>query len=223
MKKIVYLFIFQLMIFGCKNQEKNFDVSDEKQTILQKIAQANGIENWKEVKKISYTFNVDRDSSHYERSWVWWPQENKVKMIGKSDTVVYERSQMDSLAQKTDRAFINDKYWLLFPFNLVWDTGFSHQTKKNVPAPISKNPMTEVVVSYNNTTGYTPGDTYKIYVDDEFIIREWSYVPSGKKEPAMSTTWEDYVEKNGIKIAKMHQSETGDFKIYFTGISVETP
>ena len=30
--------------------------------------------------------------------------------------------------------------------------------------------------------------------------------------------WEDYMDVNGLKIARMHQNEDGSFKLYFTNI-----
>ncbi|MFN2261392.1 MAG: hypothetical protein ABR595_04955, partial [Psychroflexus sp.] len=81
--------------------------------------------------------------------------------------------------------------------------------------------LTEVSINYKNEAGYTPGDTYKIYVDDQHIIREWSYIPNGKQEPAMSTTWEDYGTFEGLKIAKTHQNADKNFKLYFTDISAK--
>jgi len=222
--KITLLLAF-LLVISCK--EKNEDSKTEKQevktekNILEKIADAHGYENWKNVEEIQYTFNVDRDSSHYERSWKWFPQEDKVNMMGGKDSVYYSRAKMDSIAMKADQGFINDKYWLLYPFQLVWDKGFEHQVNKGIKAPISEKNMTEVVINYNDADGYTPGDTYNVYVDEEFMIREWSYTPAGQTEPKMFTTWEDYKELNGLKIAQTHTNKEGNFKLYFTNIKVE--
>jgi hypothetical protein len=232
MKNFIGKLFFLLIVpalFACKNGDKSAEVSEAnpEKNILEKIADAHGFQNWKNIQELRYTFNVGRDTSHFERSWIWRPKENKITLISNSDTTSYVRSQkLDGAETTADRAFINDKYWLLFPFNLMWDKGFSYEIKKNVPAPISGKKMTEISISYNQTDGYTPGDTYKIYVDGDFMIREWSYFPpdsnrDGKKEPAMSTTWEGYKTFNGIKIATMHQDASGSFKLYFDGVSVK--
>lgn len=190
---------------------------------LMTIAKANGYENWGDIEKVNFTFNVDREEgSHFERSWEWWPKEDKVKMTSKADTVTYNRSDdMNDDAKKADEAFINDKYWLLFPFQLVWDNGFSKTIKKRVTAPMSGEDSKQIIIAYNNKDGYTPGDMYKIYVDNDNMIREWSYHPEGQKEPKMITTWEDYNEENGITFAKKHKSKDGSTDLYFTGVSFE--
>jgi len=37
----------------------------------------------------------------------------------------------------------------------------------------------------------------------------------------MTTTFEDYVEINGLKLAKMHKMAEGNFKLYFTNVSAK--
>ena len=224
MKQLILLLILSTCVIGCKNDSektKTSTSSAKELSILEKIANAHGYKNWKNIKKLNYTFNVDRDSSHYERSWQWYPQKNEVKMLSAKDTIEYFRKDMDSIQQQTDQGFINDKYWLLFPFQLVWDKGFQYSVEENVKAPISEKPMKEITIAYDNEDGYTPGDTYKIYIDKDFIIREWSYIASGSKEPNLSTTWENYQTYNGLKIATNRQNKEESFKLYFTNIKVE--
>lgn len=192
--------------------------------ILNQIAEANGIENWGKVNEIQFTFNVDRDTAHFERSWKWWPKKEKVMMLSGKDTVSYTQmgaKKMDSTQVNADKAFINDKYWLLFPFQLVWDEGFTETEKDDVMAPLSNKPMKQITITYNSKDGYTPGDMYKIYVDKRHMIREWEYHPDGSEDAKMKTTWEDYTDENGIKIAKKHTNKDGSFKLYFTDVSVK--
>ena len=39
------------------------------------------LKNWKNVEEIKFTFNVDRDTTHYERSWIWNIRKNEVTGI----------------------------------------------------------------------------------------------------------------------------------------------
>jgi lipopolysaccharide export LptBFGC system permease protein LptF len=213
-------------IVGCQEStKKKTESSPNKETkelsILEKIANANGYENWKDVNKITYTFNVDRDSSHFQRTWHWSPKEEKVTLISSKDTINYHTSQKDSTLTKTDQAFINDKYWLLFPFQLVWDKGFDYTVKEEINSPLHKEILTEISISYNNEDGYTPGDMYKIYINKDYMIKEWSFHPQGAEKAALVNTWEDYESQKGIKFAKMHQDSTGSFKLYFTNVSIQ--
>ena len=228
MKLKIFLSIFIVAFISCKNStEKTAEKAPKKNTalkkfsILEKIANAHGYQNWKNINSLEYTFNVDRDTNHYERSWKWWPKKDQVKMMSTEDTMTYTRNNITDIEVKTDKGFINDKYWLLFPFQLIWDEGFSHSVQQNIPAPISKKELTEISINYNDQKGYTPGDTYKIYVNENYIIQEWAFFPKGQETAALISTWEDYVTKKGLKIAKMHKNENGTFQLYFSNLTIE--
>lgn len=130
---------------------------------------------------------------------------------------------MDSVAYKTNAGFINDKYWLLAPFQLVWDSdNFAHEHTANTKAPLSQKEMQKLTIVYGNEGGYTPGDAYDFYFGDDFMVKEWVFRKGNQTEPSMITTWEDYIDTKGLKIAKTHKNKDGSFKLYFTGIEVET-
>ena len=121
MKPYIYLIATLLIFLSCKNEKK--EIVAKELTIAEKIAKANGIDNWKNVNEIQFTFNVDRKDSHFERSWIWSPKTDDITMMTSADTVSFNRKSVDSLTTAADRSFINDKFWLLAPFNLVWDEG----------------------------------------------------------------------------------------------------
>ena len=232
MKIICTAILVMVALAGCNNNQKSIqEASAEKSfmnsdslsnlTNVQRIANANGYEAWKDVSEISFTFNVDRGGNHFERSWTWNPKTSDIKMVSQKDTVRYNRTNMDSLSMKTDAAFINDKYWLLAPFQLVWDDGITVSEKEHTVAPISKDTLNQLTIVYGNEGGYTPGDAYDFFYDENFEIKEWNYRKGNAETPSMSTTWEDYENFNGIEIAKMHKDSTGNFKLYFTDISVK--
>ncbi len=197
--------------------EKGF----QEPTILEKVANANGFENWQKVEELRFTFNVDRDTTHFERSWVWHPKTNDITAIS-ADTLMYNWADMDSIAYKTNGGFINDKYWLLAPFQLIWDAdNITHSHVAQAEAPIGKKTMQKLTIVYGNEGGYTPGDAYDFYFGDDLTVQEWVFRKSNQEEPSMMTTWEDYEDMNGLKLAKMHQMPGSNFKLYFTGVSVK--
>src|SRR5690606_21788943 len=227
MKNLLAILFVSTLLFSCNNTKKSQDAVENEQSIsnenlstAEKIANANGFENWKDVTEIAFTFNVDRADNHFDRSWVWKPKTGDITMMSAKDTVNYNRSKMDTLIMKTDGAFINDKYWLLAPFQLVWDEGTSFSEKENAIAPISKDTLNQLTVVYGNDGGYTPGDAYDFFYGKDFKIKEWNYRQGNSETVSMSTTWEDYENFNGIEIAKTHKDSTGNFKLYFTNISV---
>ena len=219
-----FVCLFFLVLISCKTEKKTEPVQTEKNlTILEKVAYAHGFENWKNVEKLAFTFNVDRDTSHFERTWIWETKKNIITAITAPDTLTYNRKEMDSVANNTNGNFVNDKFWLMVPYNLIWDKdNFTHTHTMEAEAPISKKSMQKLTIVYSNEGGYTPGDAYDLYFEDDYLLKEWIFRRGNQEEPSMSTTWEDYVDKDGLKIASMHQNNDGSFKLHFTNIETDT-
>ncbi len=215
MRKLLLLLIAPLVI-SCGNQQKK-----ENQSPQDKIAEAHGIEDFEKLKEISFTFNVKVDDSvRSSRNWNWNLETNEIRLTDGDISQTYTKS--DSIAEEDkeiDQKFINDTYWLLFPFQLQWSDAEISSPEKTT-APISKTEMQRISVSYKNDGGYTPGDTYDIFYEDDFILKEWIYKSAdGNRE--MPTTWEDYEDFKGVKIAKSHKSPDGSFELFFSDIEVE--
>ncbi|WP_019039577.1 hypothetical protein [Psychroflexus tropicus] len=230
MKHIATLLVLGLLVVGCNSkQEKKEETAPETSTetneskdlsLLEEIAYANGYDQWSEVDSIAYTFNAQNGENISSRSWKWMPKTGEVTMTTMDTTLTYNINDFDEEIAFADRGFVNDKYWLLFPYHLVWDDNFDYEVTEKVEAPISGKMMQEIAIMYKDEAGYTPGDTYHIYLDENRMIQEWSYTPSGSEVPRLATTWEDYQDFDGIKIARMHDTKEGNFKIFFTDISV---
>lgn len=211
-----------LFVFSSCKSDKNSEakIFEKELTTTEKIAFANGFEYWKNVSQLDFTFNVDRDTTHFERSWSWKPKSGDVTMISGKDTISYNRKSIDSTSLNADKGFVNDKYWLLAPFQLVWDKSATISESVTEIAPISKKQMNKITITYSQDGGYTPGDAYDFYYGDDFMIKEWVYRRGNSKEPSMMTTWEDYEDFNGIKIAKTHKRPDSNWKLHFTDIKV---
>lgn len=188
-----------------------------------KVADAYGLKNFKKAKSMTFTFNVKRDTFPVTyRSWEWNMEQNIVTMKTPTQTVTYRRDTIQSPAMKNiDGKFINDQYWLLFPFHIVMDKGCTLTEKDNVRAPIGKANSTMLTVQYNNVDGYTPGDAYDLYIDKNYMVTEWVYRSKGVAKPSLNTRWENTLKNKGVKTATNFPSEDGKFKIYFSGVSVK--
>jgi len=216
---ILVLFLSSLA-FSCKHEPKEAVTTENKElTILEKVAHAHGFEAWKTIKEIEYTFNVDRDTTHFERRWKWNPNTNVVTANSAGNSITFNRNAIDSTAMQPNAAFINDKYWLLAPFNLVWDSAnFAHEHKTKVAAPISKKDMQMLTITYGPEGGITPGDAYDFYFEDDYVIKEWVFRKGNQKEASMTTSWKKHKDHNGILIAMEHTKDDAPFTLYFTDV-----
>lgn len=213
MKKLTFLFLL-LFITSCTDKQKD-------QTVVQQIAEANGFENFEDVKELRYTFNVSvNDSLRTSREWTWRPKEKTATLQTSDSIVTYNYETEASQHEEVDQKFINDQYWLLFPFHLVWDE-MEWEHSEEAKAPISGEDMQRVTVTYPDGAGYTPGDVYEVYFGDDYLIREWVYLSGGNRERPFATTWENYREFEGMKISTMHRNDNGSFELFFTNVSVE--
>ena len=223
MKSLYIGWICLLLVSTCKSEKKETLIEQETKelTIAGKIANAHGYEHWKNVSEVKFTFKVDRDTIKGQgRSWVWHPKKDKIRMTAGETTVEYMRSQMDSTHIRADRGFINDKYWLLVPFQLVWDDSATISEQKKVESPINKEQLDMITILYAKEGGYTPGDAYDIYYDKNYMIKEWVFRQGNSAEPSLTNTFENYRDFNGIKIAIDHKQEGGNWNLNFTDISI---
>ncbi|MGJ8550948.1 hypothetical protein [Winogradskyella wichelsiae] len=223
MKSFYLGLICLMLVSSCKSDNKEvIPVETKKEIALaEKIANAHGFENWKNVSKVSFTFQVDKDTLKGKgRTWTWFPKEDKVLLRDNDTTYNYIRSQVDSTTIAIDKAFINDKFWLLIPFQMVWDTSANISEPKKSEAPISKTELNMTTLTYSDNGGYTPGDAYDIYYDDNYIIKEWTYRKGNSEAPSLSTTFENIKIFNGIKIAMDHKQEGATWNLNFTDVSI---
>lgn len=226
MKILCRIFLFCLLpifLVNCKNDHNNTEVDNtpEQLSIEQKIARAGGFEHFKEIEQLNFTFNVKvNDSVRTQRSWEWNLRTDEVRLTVKDSSITYNSKTEAKNFPEIDQKFINDQYWLLFPFHLVWDK-MDFEYQEQATAPISGETMHKGVVTYPSNAGYTPGDVYEIYFDDDFLIREWVYRSGGSEENAFAASWEDYHEYEGLKLSTMHKNEERKFQLYFTGIQVK--
>ncbi|TPV35674.1 hypothetical protein FJ651_01815 [Paucihalobacter ruber] len=222
MKNIIYLIILNFTLLACNSNKKETTTETIAQlSVQEQIAMAHGLENWDKVSKLEFTFNVDREGNHFERSWIWEPKTNQVTMMTAADTISYNRMAVDSLSLNADRAFINDKFWLLIPFQLVWDNNTNISKSEKVLAPIAKDSINKLTITYPSDGGYTPGDAYDIFYNDDFMIEEWIYRKGNSSEPSLVNSFENYITVNGIKFAQDHKQPDIDWNLNFTNIKIE--
>lgn len=80
--------------------------------------------------------------------------------------------------------------------------------------------MQKLTIVYSNEGGYTPGDAYDFYFEDDHIIKEWSYRKANQDDPNLSTTWEAYETMTGLLISKEHHKADGSWVLSFSEVRV---
>src|ERR1700681_800625 len=119
--------------------------AQQRAPILDQVAKTYGIDSWDQVEAIRYTWNGEITGLFKAaHKWEWEPKTNKVSFEGlgkdaKPVKVSYVRtdlgSQTDAVKNEVDPSFINDNYWVLFPFHAYWDKSATviDQGKFNLP------------------------------------------------------------------------------------------
>jgi hypothetical protein len=204
------------------------DTQTSEIAIRQGIGNSYGVQYFSQVEQIQYTFNIRVGEEQISRFWIWEPKVNRVTFKGMDyrQAVTYYRHEIEKTAssalKKVDAWFINDNYWLLFPFHIVWDTDAKVEDAGRRKLPIGNGRAECVVVTYPATEeGYTPGDVYEVYLADDYRLLQWAYRRGGSDKPASIATWENHRQVGPLLVALNHQGEDENFQVWFTGVGIK--
>ena len=197
-------------------------------TIRQGIDNAYGVQYFPQVEQIQYTFNVKVGEEQISRFWIWEPKVNRVTFKGMDyrQSVTYYRHEIEKTAssalKKVDAWFINDNYWLLFPFHIVWDTEAKVEDVGRRELPIGSGRAECAVVTYSATDEeYTPGDVYEVYLADDYRLLQWAYRRGGPDKPASIATWENHRRMGPLVVSLNHRGADENFRVWFTGVGIK--
>ena len=202
--------------------------------ILEKIAKTYGIDSFDKVEAIRYTWNGEIPGFFkLSRTWEWEPKTTQVTYEGKDKDgkpvkVTYKRSELssqpDRVKNEVDPGFINDNYWVLFPFHAYWDTSATviDQGMFNLP---QGSGMAELVpVKYPADSGYTPGDTWDLYVGKDNRVVYFVYHRGGAKPPSrVLATWAGYKKAGPLLFATEHHgmADGRPFNLVISDVAVK--
>jgi hypothetical protein len=223
MKKAFLILSLITFITSCKNENTPQETIEiEGHSTAKQLANNAGLKSWNDVEEIKFTFNVGKmGRTVMNRKWKWNIITQDVQLIAIGDTINYNRnSKLDSIQISADRAFINDTYWLMPEFKLVWDKGMTLTEKKSQITPISRDTLDMITILYTGDSGYTPGDAYDIYYDTDHKFKEWAYRSKNDTAVTLATTFEEYKTVNGLTFATDHRSPDRMTRINFTDIEI---
>jgi hypothetical protein len=200
--------------------------------IAEQMAKAFGVDSWGRIEGIRYTFNIDVPGVKLSRSWEWDPKTDTVSYEGKDKDgkpikVTYQQSQLstqsDLIKDQVGPAFLNDQYWLIFPFHVVWD-GAKVTDEGMQKLPLGQGSGELIRTKYRSDVGYTPGDTWDLYVGTDKRVEVMVYHRGGPRKPRLVTvTWEGYKKAGPLLFSTDHRG-TADGKpahVFFSDVAVK--
>ena len=213
--KTISFLAFWVLIFTANScSQKRSAVPEQTAKInAEQIAKAYGLDSFDQIDAIRYTFTVP--AATLSRSWEWEPKTDKVSYEGKDKggqpiKVSYMRSELnsqpDTVKNEVDPAFINDNYWLLLPLHAYWDRSATVTDQGVQQLPLGNGSAELVAVKYPAEGGYTPGDTWELYVGKDNRVEQMVYRRGNPSKPSVAiATWEGYKKAGPLLISTEHQ------------------
>jgi hypothetical protein len=201
--------------------------------IADQIAKTYGLDSFGKIDAIRYTFNAELPGVSLSRSWVWQPKTGQISYEGKDKdgkpvNVTYVQSQLDgqpaNVRDEIDPAFYNDQYNLLFPLHVYWDYGADVQDMGMQKLPLEDGSAKLVAVKYPSKGGYTPGDTWELYVGSDDWVKEFVYHRGGPKKPSVvMAIWAGYKQAGPLLIStdRRGTADGKPLRIFFSDVSVK--
>ncbi len=203
--------------------------------ILEQVAKTYGLDSFGQIEAIRYTWNGEITGLFKTaRKWEWEPKTGKVSFEGKDKEgkpvkVTYLRSELssqpDNVKNEVDPGFLNDNYWLLFPFHAYWDTSATVTDEGMKKLPAGNGSADLVSVKYGaELGGYTPGDTWDLYIGKDNRVQYLVFHHGGDKKPSLvKATWAGYKKAGPLLISTEHRG-TADVKplhIFISNVAVK--
>jgi hypothetical protein len=190
--------------------------------LAEQMAKTYGLDSFGQIEGIRYTFTAELPGVTLSRSWEWNPKTDTVSYQGKDKSgkpvnVTYQRSQLgsqnDAVKKQIDPAFINDQYWLLLPFHVIWDGSATVTDQGMQKLPIGDASAERLVMKYpSQGGGYAPGDTWELYVGADNRVEQMVYHRGGTAKPGLViATWDGHKKAGPLLVSTDHRG-TADGK-----------
>lgn len=238
----VFIFGALVLVFtatSCSHQQQQQRAPVSEQTAkkpaisAEQVAKAYGLDSFNQIEAIRYTWNAEFPGTNISRKWVWEPKKDQVSYEGKDKDgkpvkATYVRSQLNgqpaNVKDEIDPAFVNDNYWLLFPFHAYWDKSANVTDQGTKQLPLGGGTATLLVVKYPSDGGYTPGDAWDLYVGNDNRVEQFVYHRGGSKKPSLVTmTWEAYKKAGPLLISTDHHgtADSNQVRIFLSDVAVK--
>jgi hypothetical protein len=207
--------------------------AQERPPAAEQMAKTYGLDSFGQIEKIRYTWHAEFPGVNVAHTWEWEPKTGQVTYEGKDkdgkpEKVTYKRSQLstqsEAVKNQVDPSFINDQYWLLFPLHVSWDTGAKVTDEGTHKLPLGKGSAVRIVVKYPSEGGYTPGDTWELYVGADHRVEEFIYHRGGPKKPSVViATWAGYKRAGPLLVSTDHKgtADGASLHVFISDVAVK--
>lgn len=209
--------------------------------VLDSIAPDDG---WERTRYLQFTWAVNRGSGEPLRRhhrWDRWESRYRVEAPTEDGRLVAlfdpneptetervwldgervpEGERSDELAEQAHGIFVNDSYWLLFPFK--WgDPGVEAEYLGEME---EWGETYEVVELTFSDVGLTPQNRYRAFIDPESGMMDlWQYYQNADdEEPGFTLRWADWQRYGPILLSSRRESPEGDSRIFFEDLAAST-
>jgi hypothetical protein len=203
--------------------------------VVEQLAKTYGLDSFSQVEAVRYTFNLRRLGLNRSRTWVWEPKARKISYDGKDKDgkqvkVTFVQSELNSespvVKERIDWFFVNDNYWLFLPFHVYWDSpGANVQDGGTQKLPLAKGSGKLIVIQYSKA-GYTPGDTWDLYLGSDNRIEEMVYHRGDPKSAVpglVKVTWAGYKKAGPLLFSTEHSgmADGKPLRLFFSNVAVK--
>jgi hypothetical protein len=207
--------------------------AQQRPPVVEKLAKAYGLDSLGQIEAIRYTFQVQLPGVDVARTWTWEPKTDQVTYEGKDKSgnpvkLTYLRSQLGSqpaeVSETIDPGFLNDNYWLLLPFHVFWDSSAAVEDAGMQKLPQGQGSAQKIIVKYPSDGGYSPGDTWDLYLGGDGRIQEMAYHRGGPRKPTLVIAgWTDYKKAGPLLVSLDHPGTADDKPLHvsFADVAVK--
>ena len=207
--------------------------AQQRSPIIEQVAKAYGLDSFGQIEAIRYTWSVQFPGVNVSHTWEWEPKTGKVTLEskdkdGKPVKVSYVRSELasqpDSVKNEVDPSFTNDNYWLVFPFHAYWDTGATITDEGMKKLPIGAGSARLLSVKYPAEGGYTPGDTWDLYIGKDNRVVQFVYHRGGPKKPSkVIASWTGNKKAGPLLVSTEHRgtADGAPLHLWISDVSVK--
>lgn len=200
-------------------------------TLASRIARRYGLDAFGRIEALHYVFRLRAGERKVDREWTWYPRRDSVEYRGPGPdgkaiqkAFSYSRRDPSSMGapgtRSIDAWFVNDQYWLLFPYHLAWDRGIRLES-----AAADGQADFRLTVTYPPEGGYTPGDAYDLFVDSAGTIRSWAFRKGAAEGEGRPALWSEPVPVGPLRLSLERSSPDslpGGFRIRFEDVKAVT-